>query len=346
MLVEAGRVAADTISDEPKGMRAYRADSGEILWENKSYNGPAMLHHDTILMVGRACDLLTGAPKTREHPLSGERVEWTWSRNYGCNTPLASEHLLTFRSGAAGYFDLCNDGGTGNFGGFRSSCSNNLIVAGGLLTAPDYTRTCTCSYQNQTSMALVPMPEVETWTFFGSQSPQQAVRRLGLNLGAPGDRKAEDGTLWLEFPSVGGASPAIEVTTEPKQPEWFRRHSSQVSGTGLNWVAASGAKGLKSLAIKLADKDAGPRKYTVRLHFAEPDDVQPGQRVFDVSVQGRIVLPGLDVVKEAGGRNRSLVKELSSVEVKDRLVIELTPEATAKLPAALLSGVEVQAEGW
>ena len=139
VLVEAGRVASDTISDEPKGMRAYRASGGSVLWENMSFSGPAMLHHDTILMAGKACDLLTGAPRMREHPLSGEPVEWTWSRNYGCNTPLASEHLLTFRSGAAGYLDFCNDGGTGNFGGFRSSCSNNLIVAGGLLTAPDYT---------------------------------------------------------------------------------------------------------------------------------------------------------------------------------------------------------------
>jgi hypothetical protein len=305
-----------------------------------------MLHHDTILMAGSACDLLTGAPKMREHPLSGEPVEWSWSRNYGCNTPLASEHLLTFRSGAAGYFDLCNDGGTGNFGGFRSSCSNNLIVAGGLITAPDYTRTCTCSYQNQTSMALVPMPDVEMWTFVGLQSSNEAIRRLGLNLGAPGDRKADDGTLWLEYPSVGGPSPILEVAIEPKEPQWFRRHSSQISGPGLHWVAASGAKGLTSLAIQLADKDALPRKYTVRLFFLEPEKVEPGQRVFDVSVQGRIVLRELDVVKEAGGRNRSLVKEFSSVELRDRLVIEFTPQAGAKLPSALLSGVEVQAEGW
>ena len=62
--------------------------------------------------------------------------------------------------------DLLNDGGTGNFGGFRSSCTNNLIVAGGLLNVPDYTRNCTCSYQNQCSLALVPMADVEVWTRF------------------------------------------------------------------------------------------------------------------------------------------------------------------------------------
>jgi hypothetical protein len=346
VLVEAGRVAGDTVSDEPKGMRAYQAAGGSVLWENKSHAGPAMLHHHTVLMAGRACNLLTGAPRMREHPISGEPVEWTWTRNYGCNTPMASENLLTFRSGAAGYFDMCSDGGTGNFGGFRSSCSNNLIVAGGLLTAPDYTRTCVCSYQNQTSIALVPMPEVETWTSFGAQSPKERVRRLGVNLAAPGDRKADDGTLWLEYPSVGGSSPTVPISIEPQSPDWFRRHSAQVSGTGLHWVAASGAKGLTSIRIKLCEKASDMRPYTVRLHFMEPDDVQPGERVFSISVQGKPTLQSLDVVRETGGPNRSLVKEVRGVQAAEALVIELTPVTGSKLRAAIVSGIEIQAEGW
>ncbi len=345
LLVEAGRVASDTISDEPKGMRVYPAAGGASLWENKSYAGPAMIHHDTILMAGKACDLLTGAVRMREHPLTGEPVEWVWSRNYGCNTPMASENLLTFRSGAAGYFDLCTDGGTGNFGGFRSSCSNNLVVAGGVLTAPDYTRTCVCSYQNQTSIALVPTADVETWTSFGSQSPSTLIRRLGVNLAAPGDRKADDGTLWLDYPSVGGASPTVVVRLEPAEPEWFRRHSSQVSGPGLNWVAASGAKGLTKLTVKLAERPGAAHKYTVRLHFMEPDDVAPGERVFGVSVQGKPAIEGLDVVREAGGMNRSLVKEITGLEATDQIVVDFAPAANSKVPAAVLSGVEVQIEG-
>jgi len=346
VLVEAGRTARDTLTDEPKGMRAYQAKTGSVLWSNKTFSGPAMIHHDTILMQGSACDLMTGAPRMREHPLSGEPVEWTWSRNYGCNTPLASEHLLTFRSGAAGYLDFCNDGGTGNFGGFRSSCTNNLIVAGGVLTAPDYTRTCVCSYQNQTSLALVHMPDVETWTSFGSQTPKQPVRRVGINLGAPGDRKADDGTLWLEYPSVGGLSPTVPITITPEKPDWFRRHSSQIAGPGLSWVAASGAKSLTSLSVKLGTSDKQPRPYTVRLHFAEPDDVQPGERVFNISLQGKTAVASLDVVKEAGGRHRALVKEFSGVRVGDDLTIRFAPNASAKVPAAVLCGVEIQAEGW
>ncbi|MCI0360564.1 MAG: malectin, partial [Planctomycetaceae bacterium] len=148
------------------------------------------------------------------------------------------------------------------------------------------------------------------------------------------------------YPSVGGASPTVYVRTQPSEPEWFRRHSSQVSGQGLSWVAASGAKGLTSLSIKLADKTDAPRKYTVRLHFMEPDDVQPGERVFSVKVQGQPAVSALDVVREAGGRNRSLVKEIAGVEVSDWLEIELAADAQAKVPASVLSGVEIVAEGW
>ena len=347
LLIEAGRTARDTLTDESKGMRTYRAASGKIVWFNKNYAGPAMIHHDTILMQGNACELRTGNPKMRKHPLTGELVEWTWSRNYGCNTPLASEHLLTFRSGAAGYFDFRTDGGTGNLGGFRSSCSNNLIVAGGVLCAPDYTRTCSCSYQNQTSIALVHQPDVETWTSFGSQSLKQPLRQVGINLGAPGDRKTSDGTLWLEVPSVGGLSPSVPVTLTPEKPEFFRRHSSQVTGGGaLAFVAASGAKGLTALKLNLGNTDKQPHAYRVRLHFLEPDDVKPGERVFDVRLQGKSVLTNFDVVSAAKGRHRLVTKEFASVRVGEQLVIEFAPATTSKHRASVLSGVEVIADGW
>jgi len=346
ILIEAGRTARDTLSDEPKGMRAYRASDGKLLWENKSYSGPGMIHHDTVLMAGNACDLQTGAAKMREHPLTGEPVEWTWTRNYGCNTPAASEHLLTFRSGAAGYFDLCNDGGTGNFGGFRSSCTNNLIVADGVLSAPDYTRTCTCSYQNQTSLALVYMPSVELWTSFGAQTPKLPLRRVGINLGAPGDRKADDGTLWLEYPSIGGSSPSVTVSMTPNEVGWFRRHSSQVAGDGLSWVDSSGAVGLNSLKIQLSTTAKESRRYQVKLHFLEPEDVAIGERLFDVRVQGKPVAEALDVVKASGGRNRAWVQKVDGVEVERDLLIELSASAGSKNPSPVLSGVEIIAEGW
>jgi outer membrane protein assembly factor BamB len=344
VLVEAGRVARDTLKDEPKGMRAYNAGTGKVIWDKPSYVGPAMIRGDQILKDRGACDLLTGEPYRVSDPLTGEMVEWTWTRTYGCNTPAASECLLTFRSGAAGYYDLANDGGTGNFGGFRSSCTNNLIVAGGLINAPDYTRTCTCSYQNQTSLALVHMPDAEMWTYTAMKKPSAPVRRLGLNLGAPGDRRAPDGTLWLEYPMTGGPTPRVEVRHTPEKLDWFRRHSSQVEG-GLSWVAASGAEGLETLIVTLGGADDPERGYTVRLHFAEPGDPGKVQRVFHVELQGKRVLENLNVGKEAGGPGRALVKEFKGVKVGRDLTVRLTP-ADPVGPLPVLSGVEVVAEGW
>jgi len=343
VLVESGRNARDTLSDEPKGMRAYRGD-GTVLWNQPTYTGPAMLHHSTILMAGNACDLLTGQLVKRQHPLTGETMDWVWMRNYGCNTPMASENLLTFRSGAAGFFDYCNDGGTGNFGGFRSSCTNNLVVAGGLITAPDYTRTCTCSYQNQTSIAMVHEPNAEVWTSFGSQTPKSRIRQLGINLAAPGDRKADDGTLWLEYPSVGGPSPDVAIQTEPARPRWFRRHSSTVSGPGLSWVSASGGEGISKLTVRLSGTEEQAKPYTVRLHFSEPEKVNPGERAFRVNLQGKTVAPAIDVVQEAGGPNRSLVKEFQGVQIGQELVLELAAVRGSR--GTILCGVELRSEGW
>jgi outer membrane protein assembly factor BamB len=343
VLVESGHATRDSLFDEAKGMRAYQGHDGKVLWHKKEYLGPAMIHGETVLQGQGACDLRTGKEKMREDPITGESVPWRWARSYGCNTPAASEHLLTFRSGAAGYFDYCNDGGTGNFGGFRSSCTNNLIVAGGVLTVPEYTRTCTCSYQNQTSVGLVHMPDAEMWTYFGTKDLKGSVQKLGIAFGAPGDRKADNGTLWLEYPSTGGASPAVSVKTKPDNVEVFRHHSSYVEGPA-NWVAASGLKGLSEVAIGLGAAGKTPRTFTVRLVFADPDNRKAGERVFDVALQDKVVLKDVDVVKEAGGPRRSLVKEFTGIQATGQIVVRLTPSAGATDRQPILSGIEIIAQ--
>jgi len=65
VLVESGRVARDTLFDEPKGMRAYSGEDGAILWFEKNHVGPAMIHGETIIQDQAGCDLLSGAPKMR-----------------------------------------------------------------------------------------------------------------------------------------------------------------------------------------------------------------------------------------------------------------------------------------
>lgn len=174
LLFHAGSAAADRLASEVgKGMAVYRGATGELVWrdEHRAYTGPCILYHDTILTnvnsyqtSAGTYSLLDGSPKLIVNPVTKELQPLQLSRTYGCNTMIASENFLTFRSGAAGFFDLKTFSGTGNLGGFKSGCTANLIVANGVLNAPDYTRTCSCGYQNQTSLALVHMPELDMWT--------------------------------------------------------------------------------------------------------------------------------------------------------------------------------------
>ncbi|RJP27830.1 MAG: hypothetical protein C4527_12335 [Candidatus Omnitrophota bacterium] len=346
ILLQAVRHSRDMLVDEPdEGMAAYRGKTGERLWQNDAeYRGPCILHGDRIITEPYAYSLLTGKEIIRTNPLTGEQSLWSYQRNYGCNYPIACENLLTFRSAAAGFFDLQQDGGTGNFGGFKSGCTSNLIGANGVLNAPDYTRTCSCSYQNQSSLAMIHDPDVEMWTFNNFDVGDGVIRQAGINLGAPGDRRAENGTLWMEYPSKGSPSPEIPILTEPAAPHWFHHHSSRFDGAGLKWVAASGAKGLRKITLQLATDPQPAQTYAVGLLFAEPDPLQPGDRVFDVSIQGRKVLRDFDIRREAGATHRGIVKEFHRISISRDLEIALDPRDKRSPYAPILCGIEIISE--
>ncbi len=343
-LIQSTRPSRDMVRGEDgKRMMAYNGVDGTIAWDvQRDYGTFPILHNDMIITMGQFASLDTGLPITRKNPLTGEDDTWSFSRHYGCNYPIASENLLTFRSAAAAFYDLTNEGGTGNLGGFKSSCTSNLIVADGVLNAPDYTRTCSCSYQNQTSLALVHMPEMEMWTFNTDGRGEGDVKRVGLNFGAPGDRVADSGTLWLDYPSVGGPSPEVEVTVNPESPASFRNHASRIEAGELPWVAASGLEDCRELTIRLSKAPVEGKTFTVRLFFAEPGVAAAGARTFDVSLQDTPVLSAFDIAGEGAGPWRTVVKEFHGIAVTELLKVTLSP-AEGSLPP-VLSGIEVIAE--
>ena len=364
LLLQAGAKNSDRLAEEvDRGMVAYRAETGKVAWQDMArvYAGPCILHNDTILTnipskgtSAGAFSLRDGAAALLTNPLTGRSEPLQINRKYGCNSIVASENLLTFRSGAAGFYDLAGHGGTGNLGGFKSSCTSNLIAADGVLNAPDYTRTCSCAYQNQTSLALVHMPENEMWTYNHYDKLEGRVRQLGVNFGAPGDRRGESGTMWLEWPSVGGESPSVVVEVEPETAPYYRRHAAAYTGT-LPWVGSSWVGDVDSVTVWLnyrpaakdkpavADASKSNTKYTLRLYFAEPEDLQPGQRVFDVQVEGQPLLTNFDIVKEAGSPRRSIVREFKAIAAQDKLTLTLKSKSAAPY-GTLLCGVEVVAE--
>jgi outer membrane protein assembly factor BamB/precorrin-6B methylase 2 len=346
LLLQATRPSRDMVRDEPgERMIVYNSQNGQPIWEREyDYNNPPIIHGEKIITDRAAYEIFTGERLNRYDPLTGEEIPWSYTRGYGCNYNIASEHLLSFRSAAAGFYDLSSDGGTGNFGGFKTSCTATLIAADGVLNAPDYTRTCQCSYQNQTSLAFIHMPELEYWTTNQMSWSGKPIKNVGINLNAPGDRMAEDGTLWLDFPSVGGESPDIPIFIDSTNVSFFRRHSSKLQTNGEEWIGASGLEGQIEMDITIAGEQMTERSYTVDLHFAELFEKKPSERIFDVFIQGDKVLQNFDIVKEANGINKTIVKSFKGIKAKDTIVIKCLPCENSPDSKPILCGVELERE--
>ena len=330
---------------------AIRGATGDVLWQKSAALGNYryMLHGERIIAQTTAYSLLTGEPATFRDSISGKNVEWQYTRNgeIGCTNAVACANLITFRSGAVGYFDLERGSGMGMLGGFRPSCTNNVIAADGLLVAPDYTRTCKCAYQNQTSLALIHMPEIEAWTEFGHATDKPwPVQSVGINFGAPGDRVARDGVMWIEYPTTGGRSPDFEIAVEPKDVRYFRRHESTARAAPLPWVASSAADGLRRFRIRLVPPVDGqekpkPKLYSVRVHFAVSGELQAGESRSRIELQGRTVLDDFDVARDAKGG--FVVREFSGVSVSGVLDLAIVP-ANERSSVPLICGIEIKVE--
>lgn len=346
ILIQGGRHGGRGVpADEPRDrMNAHRGQSGEKLWEYRErYTGPVGLHPERIVPGRpgeRAVDPETGNIILEKHPLTGEEYRWSYHRYYGCGTMNASRYLLMFRSGAAGFHDLHNMGGTGNFGGFRSGCTNNMIAADGLLNVPEYTRTCTCSYQLQTSLGLVHMPEVEMWTLNRLQRGREPIQALGINFGGQGNRR-ENGVLWLEYPKMYAQGPDIPMMIGSDLHNWFRHHASWIRNPeeGYSWVGSYGAEGINSIKIDLVPETAEDNKlYQVTMIFVEPDETKTrGDRLFDIHVQGREKVSRFDVADEAGGPGRVVKKVFSDISVQDFLEIEFSHSTSS----SVISGIKI-----
>ena len=130
--------------------------------------------------------------------------------------------------------------------------------------------------------------------------------------------------------------------------------SKNLTGSGIEGVFLTDpsygvrfdrCRGFRRLVTATA-KLAAERSFTVRLHFAEIDEVSAGQRVFDVALQGKTVLKDFDILDQAGGRNTALVKEFGGVRAGEHVLIELNPtgQGARGRSAPMLNAVEVVEE--
>lgn len=346
------------LPDEPRDrLLVLRGENGTMLWDEsyRQRRSPLGLHESWGQIIGStgegAVDMLTGEPLRLEHPMTGETEEWVWVGALRCGTQNFSEHLVTFRSGAGGFSDLTRAGMSGSITGFRPGCTNNMVVADGMLNIPEYSRGCDCSYQHQTSMGLVHLSENEyyneMWTYGPLSSPLPgSIKRAGVNFAAPGNRLDDDrNVLWVEYPTMVGPAPELPVTIENGQNyAMFRHHATWIEnsedGDGHSWVASYGIEGIERIRVELVSAELGANHdYDVTLHFAEPKDIGPGKRVFDILVQGEPRFEDFDIVDQAGGYRRALNVTLTQVPVTDDLEIEFVPK-NGSFPA-VISGIEI-----
>ncbi|MFV2066257.1 MAG: PQQ-binding-like beta-propeller repeat protein [Pirellulales bacterium] len=367
------------IASNKKGIDARRAGTGETLWskdeESPGFGGHPENVWDKVIVAGdqvidqrgpgRAFDLMTGKPVMERDPLTGEEVPWRFTKTgHHCNYAIASPHLLTFRAHEAGFYDRTTHG-TARLGGFRSGCRNSLIPADGVLNAPNFAYGCSCGFSIFTSLGLVHVPDVELWTYNAYKRPGDRLARVGINFGAPGDRLAADGTLWMEYPRRGDPSAEVDVEVQGDQLRWYRHAAREIAGDGPHWIGASGGEGLSKIVVRLSEPavsagtdagsgtgtateaDTGPgnvakeKSYTVRLFFAEPELLEEGARQFQVALQGKRVLDNWDILREAGRPRQLVIKEFRGIRSAGEFRIDLV----AQQGQPVISGIEIVREG-
>jgi len=211
---------------------------------------------------------------------------------------------------------------------------------------PESSAGCVCLFSISSTVTLEPRAARHPWTIFSAVGAQTPVQHMALNLGAPGDRRDAHGTLWLAYPrpnphKVTGLDLAFTLESEFLAGGGYRSRSlksTPIDTAEAPWLLTSSAEGLTKYSIPLLDGDAAPGRYSVTMYFAEINPkVKSGARVFDVSLQGKTVLKDFDIVSEAGGPDKRLLRTFDHVEVHDRLLLKLTPR-DANTPGKKTSG--------
>lgn len=311
---------------------AISAEDGELLWSRPlNYMVRPLLINDEVIVEPRKCDLYTGKIKTRIHPVTGEKVPWEFYRpGHTCAATAANVNCLFYRSYNTAYYDLKEDKGLSYYGAIRPGCWINMIPGNGLVLFPEASSGCTCSFPVRTSVVLKPEKnaEVEDWSLYISHGPMTPVQHFAINLGAPGDMKDNNGTIWFGYPrpdmTTGVKFDLKEEILEGMGYYSYDSKGVNIEGTDYPWLFTNGCVGLSKCEIPLIDNFFGeePGIFTIHLGFAAPST----RRMFDIKIQGRIVMENMDVLKEAGGVNKAVIKEFQGIDVEDILTIELVSE--------------------
>lgn len=335
---------------QARALTAHDGKTGKLLWNRfANYRTRPVIVGDTVHAEPWAFDLKTGAKKTRTHPVTGEQADWAWCRyDKQCGIFAASTHFLFGRSKGIGYHDLLTDQGLFTFWHSRSNCWVDTVSGGGMMIKPPQAIGCICPWSLPFTVALTQVPtQPAVPQVFAAPGPKLPVKHLHVAFGASGDRRDGAGNLWLatsrpvDHPLLLGSN--VTLALYPGGDE-VRRSGvfTPVENTDVPFVFASAVRGLKRCIVSVTTPSDGAGAYRVRLGFSALPGDKPGQRVFDVRLNGATVLKKFDVLAETQMPDRALWKEFT-VKLDGDLVLDLASQADS--PSAeempLICGLQI-----
>lgn len=312
---------------EKRKLIVLDAATGAEIWsKNANYmNRPAIVNGQ-VFAEPWAFDLKTGETKKRPHPLTGEASDWRFSRpGHHCGIITATPNMMFFRSGFIGYYDLYKDSGTQHFSGQRLGCWVNAIPGNGLVMIPEASAGCVCQFSIASTVVLEPKSSSKAWGIFSAVGTTTPVKRMGINLGAPGDRVDDARREWIGFPrpkTVERLEFVLDIAPQfTEGGGWYSDNPDNLdlSSGELPWVFASGARGLTHCQLPLLGPNDQPAHYAVRLYFAglPPDEVQ----ALPIQLQGSTPTSTTSLWSTNSNATFLTVREFNDVPVQKDLVL-------------------------
>ena len=335
---------------------ALSAEDGYKLWaKDANYRHRPIIIGQRVIAEPWSYDLTSGEQLTRKDPLTGLEVPWSFMRpGHHCGMLTGCDNLLLFRSGYTAFYDLQEDSGTRHFAGHRLGCWINAVAANGLVVIPEASAGCVCMFSIAATIVMEPRAPRRPWSLYSGVGATTPVKQLSLNLGAPGDRRDQDGQLWLAYPRpVPNSRLETSLDLKFEMETQFSPGGAFFSNDGdaavhdtskVSWVASSGGRGLMRCSIPLLKKDDPAAVYNVRLHFSGPMSDDQRKPAFQVRVQGKPVSQAVDAAAPRKSQLQLVSHEAEAVEVTDNLVIEIVPNLQNPEPAQMpiLCGIEVR----
>ncbi len=328
---------------ETRKLVVLDALNGDEIWsKNANYmNRPAVIGDD-IYAEPWAFKLATGEAKTRPHPVTGEDSEWRFSRpGHHCGIITATPNMMFFRSGFIGYYDLYRDSGTKHFSGQRLGCWVNAIPGNGLVMIPEASAGCVCQFSIESTVVLEPKRESKSWAIFSAVGRETPVKRMGINLGAPGDRMDASRREWFGYPRpslVGRLEYNFDIVPQLAEGGgWFHHNedAAEYADAPLPWLNASGVRGLEHFELALLGENDPPTEYLIKLYFSNLAKEQAEKLA--VRLQGKLS-NGSPSSLDSAAQLQPVTMEYRAT-VKGKLSVDLDYSQTAGFPD--LAAIEV-----